>query len=280
MNVTRIDAVPFLSAMEKIKHEVPGEMHSILRWQMGLWVRDIIIKIYGDPASSLATQKKQGEAAVYGDIMGTRKSGALYQVYVESDQKPKHIPGMQAYSLKAKSGVVYFVDEKALDSNPSSRSIKDRHHSFRNSRGRVRAPAVAYRMHGGARVVETPTVPKDRLLAYVATVQARVGRAKASWLLAYEYFKLKAGMNLLTWNAPSWIQRHRTGTSTFGHVSDRYDEVSGYVDLEAGAELLFGDNPEDALNRTWPTRLKDLTGPFAMRRLKGKIEKYNASRAA
>jgi hypothetical protein len=276
-SITRIDAVPFLSAMENLKHEVPGEMHSILRWQMGLWVRDIIIKIYGDPKGSLATQKKQGEATVYGDLTGTRKSGALYQVYVESEQKPKHIPGMQAYSMKAKSGAVYFVDEKSLDPNPSSRSFKARHASFRNDRGRVRAPEVLYRMHGGAKVIQTPTVPKDRLHAYVATVQARVGRAKASWLLAYEHFKKNAGMNLLTWSAPAWIQRHSTNAGTFGHVSDRYNPATGHVDLEAGSELLFGDDSSAALDRTWPTRLKDLMGPFAMKRLKGKIEKYNVS---
>jgi hypothetical protein len=279
MNVVRIDTAPFMAAMAKLKKEVPVEMHTIMRWQMGLWVRDIIAKIYGNPAKKLAPQKKDGEDAIYFDLMGSRKAGSLYQVFVESEQKPKHMPGMQAYSMKSKKGVVYFVDEKAIDFNPSSRSFKDRHMTYRNKRGRVKAPPPAFRMHGKAKIIQTPTVPKDRLEAYIKTVQARVGRAKASWLVAYDHFKQTVGFNLLPWSAPSWIQRHRTSVGTFGHIADRIDENAGTIDIEAGSELLFGDNPEDALNRTWPTRFRDLTGPYAMLRLKGRIQKYNATAA-
>ena len=280
MSIT-FDNSKFLAAMKELTRVTGVELQTVMRWQMGLWTRDIILKIYSDPKASIAEQKKMGEKAIYSDLLGSAKHGeTLFAPYDPSLAKPQERPLYNAVLLRAESGAPYMVDKAHFLPDVSPQRLVKIHEAHRDKRGRVRVPGPATRKAGGWTVSNAYTVPASTLKAYVKTIQARVGRGKASWLKAYDHFKQSVGMNLLPWLAPSWIRRHASPMSLQGSVGDRFDATTMTGEWYAGSDAEYGIDPQDAVNRTYPTRMKDLQSGHALRRLKGRIEAFSASRKA
>lgn len=282
---TQLKAAQFIEAMRQLKKETGIEMRSVMRWQMGLWVQDIIKKIYGDPRASLAQQKQMGEKAVYSDLLGSwRHQDALFAGYDPAFGKPRDMKTTagvvyDAVMLRSREGAPYLIDKAHFLPDASASQLAAIHRANRRN-GRVQISGVRSRMAGTWRVSHTYTVPKDVLMAYVKSVQARVGRAKASWLKAFNYFKHSAGGNLLPWAPLPWIQRHAADMDSQGVVGDVFNEQAMKGEWAAGSNALYGIDPQQVIARTWPTRLKDLQGPYALKRLKGRMEKFSARKAA
>jgi hypothetical protein len=282
----KFDNSQFLLAMKQLTAETGVELQTVMRWQMGLWIRDIMKKMYGDPKAWGPTdnkgllQEKMGAAAIYGDLLGTRKRGeTLFAAYDPALAKPSERPLYHATLLTAESGATYMVDNAHFLPSASTAQLSAIHQAHRDKRGRVRVPGLPYRKEGKTKISMVYTVPKDALAAYVKHVQASVGKAKASWSRAYDYFKRNVGMNLLPWTPPSWIGRHAKSMWGESVVGDQFEAATMTGSFWAGSNVVHGQDPQDALERTWPTRRKDLEGHMALKRLKGRIEKFSAKEA-
>lgn len=289
----RIDTAPFMAAMRQLQKEVAIEMHSVMRWQMGLWTRDIITKIYGDPAISLAEQKKAGENAIYGDLLGTatsRNRPPLFEGIEDAtiDNWWEYKPGMKTVNtiygdlvfMKSRGGGVFAVQKTYFYPDASVRELEVLHRSLRlPSTGRPSRAGGWSKDIGRWKTTNSITTRKSTLDKYVQHVINRVGRAKSTWLEAYNHFKQTVGMNLLPWNPPSWIERHSRSVLGEGVYLDKFDPNTITGEWAAGSNLDYGKDPQASVSRTFPNRLKDLQGGWALKRLKGRIEKFSAKEA-
>jgi len=86
-------------------------------------------------------------------------------------------------------------------------------------------------------------------------------------------------MNLLPWNPPTWIRRHANATRQFGIHIENFSEANMTGKFAAGSELVYGRDPEDIVKRCVETRYADLSGPYALKRLEGRIRKFQPTRA-
>jgi len=190
----------FIEACHKLKQEVGVEMVTVMRWQMGLLCRDVILKFAADPKLSAADQKRAGERAIYDDLL--RKRTALFAEIPEGAKvQPMKDTAKATYDamlVTKPDGAKFLVANKSFYGNAGPGTMKRIHQLHR-----VKGRAALYHQketRNGWTVSQRFYFPAAAVREYVKQVHGRVGRAKAAWMEAYEYFKGKVGMNLLPWN--------------------------------------------------------------------------------
>jgi hypothetical protein len=64
-----------------------------------------------------------------------------------------------------------------------------------------------------------------------------------------------------------------------GVFGDQFDEIAMKGEVMGGSNVLYGKNPQEILNRTWPTRQKDLSGGYALKRLQDIFNRHQTPQA-
>jgi hypothetical protein len=293
-----VDYKPFQDAIRQLTKETGISMRQVIRWQMGLWVRDIIKKLYADPQAWPPNdgrglrQKKMGEGAIYGDLLGTMKHRPLFEGMDSRTTEAKWEGGgssadprtmnvskvVDAQALKTKTGAIYLVDKVHYMPHANIRDMERVHQANRRpSDGRVSVAGDANRTVGRWKVKNVYVVPKDMLQQYVKYVQAKVGKAKASWIHPYRYFQtVDRGdlKGLLPWQPPEWLTRHERAMWGDGVAFEQFNASGDKGYVVAGSNIIHGKSPESELQRTVPTRMKDFENGFALKRLQGILKKY------
>jgi len=135
----------------------------------------------GGKPGNASKQRKQGEEAAASDLDRAFARIDDRMVFFES--------GGRKMARIVATGAVF-----EIPNNLWKPAIIGRHKQLRNSRGRVpKQPRQAW-------------VVKKELEKYIKTVAARVGKLKASWIPAAEYFARKVNGAV---NVPAWVSRHR-----------------------------------------------------------------------
>lgn len=278
-----IDTREFEEAVKGAKNDLGLELMTVIRWQMGLWCRDIILKVYADPKASLAQQRKMGRNAIYGDLLGSKRAGGSLFAPLKKDIKSVWFNRKaDARMIITRKGQKFSVDDAHYLPSATEATIYKIHQDHRDGKGRVRVTEKD-RTSNGIRIQNVFYVPAEVLKSYIKSVQDRVGRGKSTWMNAYSYFKGKVSKyNLLPWSPSEWINRHNSAVSGMGGKSEQYmmSTMSGMAVSSSNAE--YGIDPKNIIERTMETRRKDLQGPNVMKRFQGRMDKYNAkqSRAA
>ena len=266
------DSSKFIGAMKELQKEVPLEFQSIMRWQMSLWVRDIIEKIGGDPRKSMFKQRQAGEGLVGADI------GKVFGILKKNDtvfalSKGKDMTGL--FMVKTESNGVFLMSLSHNLHYAGPTKMETMHNERRNSAGRVKN-ALQDTRRNGLNLKGKYMVPKAVLLAYIKEKQSHVGRTKACWVKALNYFE-GLSQGLAKWQAPAWVTRNAAAVSSLSMVSETFNAGAMTGEWAAGSQLDYGRGTGSAtINSTGQTRMNDLERPFAATRLIGIFNKHKA----
>lgn len=254
-----LDTRQFQSAISSFAKETGVDMGFALRWQMALWVKDLIKRTQGSWGKSLFEQKKAGEAAVKNDLK------ALFEPIANK----KMLQGMRD-DLSTKD-LIYRIwggNRVSISRNqiPSDINMPGAHQGMRQSRGRVRMkPLKQY-------------VSDVAFRKYQKEVLKHVGRAKSGWASAAEYFGQKAH-GLVPNMLPAWIKRNAGWAVGKGYtMKSDVQQDTMHIQLVAGNDVPYV-RPGNMMNSSLQTRTNDLT-KYAQLRIKKLCEKYSAQKGA
>jgi hypothetical protein len=261
------DGSQFLRAVEELKREVPYEIDKLFSWQEALWVRDIIKKISANPSLPMGQQKQRGEMAVEKDLRRlfafSAKDGGAHRWDTKNG-------GM----VKTAKGAVVFYDADHWEVS----DFKNIHQKNRGSRGRVKK-SVGGMTEIDGKMYSNKYLPKQNpaLLRYMAEIKSHVGKTKASWLKALDYFNAKSG-GLANWTAPSWVTRNKGWGNANGGAYSNFsvNRISGEWAAGSNVPWITERDAASIVNATGATRIRDLKTQNALMRLKKVIEKHNA----
>ena len=175
----------------------------------------------GQKAGNAKSQRSTGEAAITYDLVG-KKGGsegsrkglfgfltAAMTLYEEFNGGGK-LPNFNL--VKLKSGAVYLVDKNFAMPGASSAELQRIHLAHRTANGRVSTAGQKDRKVGRWKAKHKYFAPESVVRGYVKSVQNRVGKLKAGWLVAARHFAGKTGGKV---NSSAWIDRHGdSGTYT------------------------------------------------------------------
>lgn len=281
----QMDATKFRDAVEELAKEVGTDMDVVMSWQMALWTRGIILSLYSDPKVSESKQRKMGENAITGDILGKPQHRALFTPLKEDykwwEFKPTKDCQIDANVVKTKDGARFLVDKIHFLVRASTGQLEKLHRqNRRTSDGRVSVAGDSDIEIGRWKVKNTYMVPRATLEQYVKEIQSHVGRAKSSWLKAYRFFQAKAE-NLISWMPPQWVERNGKWGWGYGIANVlNYHPKAMTGTWVGGSNIDWGKSPKNTIDFEGQKRLKDLAGPYAIKRLQGLIDKHQKEKLA
>lgn len=280
MNVQmRLDAKGFYSAMASIQREVPIELHTLLCWQMALVVQNIMVNIgvkidegLGGGRAKLPAQKREHELRIEGQL------SRLFQVPESNWTITKPIKKTKGghYGdriIKTNNGVMRVdMDHDFYGSKDVMAKMETIHKKHRGRRGQVLV-TLNPKMAGKISYIQKFLVKQSSFNKYNRDVQKHIGRTKASFNYALEFFSSKS-KGLATWMPPTWVRRHG---NYFGAASITWNPQTMVGTFMAGSNVPWARdlNARGKLEYALRMRMKDITSGRVMMKLKGKIEQYN-----
>jgi hypothetical protein len=254
-------------------------MADVLRYQMALWLKDIIRRTAADPRASLAKQKAAGEKAVRDDLMRIFMGIPDQQMQQFGDEWQAYNKGQPiGHLFKTKSGAVYGVENDLLDERGAN--LAAHHQRYRSkTTGRVTRAGTKTRNIGRWKFVDKLHTPLSKLREYIASVQSHVGRTKAGWLPAANYFSAKA-KPLVADLAPGWVQRHAAyGAAASPPPTDSLQAHTLTGELVAGNGVPWVRDDSGFMQSTLRTRIRDLENGM-WKRLEGIKQKLSINTGA
>jgi len=191
-----------------------------LRWvyydQMRLWANDLIKRF---PPKS----QGQGERRVAKDInrifmSDTKDIDAMWPAKVNGQI-------IDAMIFKRKDGSIIGVDRALYFPSPSQSDMENHHDNYRDSRGHVtQRKAYHMRPEGRWKFIDFFVTPQPDIDAFIMWRQSHVGRLKAGWLGAANYWAAKSNGTV---KADGYVTRH--GDAWSGHGGDIGNDGSGWL---------------------------------------------------
>lgn len=273
MNEVTFDARQFLGAMRELKKEIPFEMNLVMRWQMGLLCKTMIEKIGSNPSWSLPTQQKKGERAVANDVRKIFEP--IKTEYKWWDYKGKEFSGMKV--VKTGTGSTFLVPQNKFIDDSNASSVSALHQSMRKPNGRTFDTGLDRHKKKKQYIHEKYMIPVNMLNEHIKDVQTHVGRCKACWVKAFDYFVGKS-KGMISWAPPAWVTRNRMAVSQHSFQAEEVNEFAMTGKWQAGSNLAYGRNPGSVLGYAMNLRIKDLQG-YALLRLQKVLNKHQARAA-
>ena len=157
-----------------------------------------------------AKQKKIGENAIVGDLLGKNGKGGVFRVRKMSTFKKaekwqqtlgKDMAGMQHAIWATKDGRVFGVEHNLYQPDASISTMRAHHNKYRNSRGRVSQAGREDLQIGRHVFLDKMFITKQRFNAYMKYLKKRIGKGKGGWNKAATALKTPR---------PKWIKGHGT----------------------------------------------------------------------
>jgi hypothetical protein len=283
-----LNELGFTASMEGVLREVGGHMGWVLDWQMALLCKDAILKLGGQ--QGLPIRKK----AVRSDIERLFASPTVKAAW------PMGEGSERSWGIKLSGGGVYqlgafyyspdismesmtkFHNQKRMPSNGrvgmgweggqygGRQSGKGSHRQWRGVDVKMRNIPLQFKIH----------VPKNILREYISMVQSHIGRTKAAWCEAADYFAAKA-QGWVSNMYPEWVGRNKGWAYSNGYSirEDTVDAIAmtGHVTSGTGVPWARDDGLLESLVEN---RKHDIEKGYALTRLKGICAKYSARSAS
>lgn len=219
-------------------------MSALIRYQMALWTLDLIKKTGTDPNWSWAIQRRRGIASI--------RTG-LDQIFVGIDE-PSVLQkwqddegGEELYRTNKKTGK-FRIRRKLLKT-----SMADWHRERRDKRtGRVRKPNAVSDAWGGRMPIPTKIIEK-----FHRDLSKDVGKTKAGWIPAANYFKAKAN-GIAVGSTPGWVTRHGGWASAYGKGYEQGSWLSGTITAVAENNVPWARDWAGIMNLSLRTRQRDI----------------------
>ena len=157
-----------------------------------------------------AKQKKIGENAIVGDLLGKGGKGGVFRVRKMSTFKKaekwqpslgKDMAGMQHAIWATKDGRVFGVEHNFYQPDASISTTKVHHNKYRNSRGRVSQAGREDLQIGRHVFLDKMFITNQRFNAYMKYLKKRIGKGTGGWNKAATALKTPR---------PKWIKGHGT----------------------------------------------------------------------
>jgi hypothetical protein len=270
-----LNTLAFTRAMDQILREVGQHMDFVLHWQEALWLKDIIKKVGGDPSKSLPGQRIQAERAIKSDM--ERLFGTL------KDSDRISAPDSNGNSIVQrgrgrKAETFWIVDARRM---PSMQSVERIHRPARNTRGRI--------SEGGSWGGRTPYkgnvlnkqyfTSKTVLNDYIKALKTHVGRTKAAWCKAADYFAAKA-QGWVSDLYPEFVARNKGWGARYGVVVDAVDMTTMKGHVSGGSNVPWARDEHAMIAETMRTRKSDIEKGYAFKRLQGILKEHSAKGVA
>ena len=270
-----LNSLSYMLAMDELVKEVPEHMATVVYWQMGLLTKDIIAKVGGNPTVGIEQYRTGMEKRIAADL------GKLFGVLNDSDRisAPDDKGNAIVQRGRGKKAETFWI----LDSRrvPSFASVDRIHAGSRDSKGRVRKSGSwqERESYKGNTLNKQYFTSRTMLADYIKAIQSHVGRTKAAWCKAADYFGAKAA-GFITSLYPSWVGRHKGWAAQYSVSEDVLNphDMTGYV--AAGSNVPWASDPDNLIESCLETRRKDIEKGYAKTRLEAILKAHSASGAA
>lgn len=272
----KFDSKSFIDAMNYVSKQSGLSMQVILRSQMSLWAKSLV-------RMTFPRKRSDGEGAIFSYKAG-RIGGDLSMLFKpvpdnewEDNQnffeavKSENIPA-GAYVFKSKTGAVYGVEsDYVLNDIDSMRGI---HQRSRGKNGRVTKQPNKTRNVGNWKFVDKYHVKWSMLRQYAKEVASHVGREKAGWLAAANYFGSKSDKLIDRGRVPKWVGRHQEWAMSRGGYGDTLQpsNMTGSVAAYSSVEWAEDDG---LMRKARNARINDLQ-KYMLKRIQKKLDKIKA----
>jgi hypothetical protein len=179
--------------------------------------------------------------------------------------------------VQTKAGGLYLIDPQHDARSADMQALSEIHKKYRNSAGRVKREISDQEKKVKGLAVKGKYIVKENVLKrYIKDVQKRVGRTKACWMNALGFFESRS-KGLAKWMPPNWISSHTGDVGAYSFAASSVNQAAMTGTWEAGSRLAYGRNPKWTINATGQTRMKDLKGGWAVKRLQKVFDKHKAA---
>jgi hypothetical protein len=266
----------FIKAMNYVSQQSGLSMQTILRSQMSLWAKSLVRMTY-------PKKKTDGEKAIFDYTAGKLKGdlGRLFKPIPDNEWKDnenffetvagENIPA-GTYVFKAKTGAVYGVENDYVVNDIDS--MRQHHQKNRGKNGRVTRAGSYTRDVGRWKFVDKYHVKWSMLRQYAKEVMSHVGREKAGWLMAANYFNSKSDKLIDKGRIPNWVDRHEEWAISRGGYKDTVQpqKMAGEVVAYSSVEWAHDDG---LMRKSLNARLNDLQ-KYMLKRIQKNLDKIKA----
>lgn len=222
----RIDDAEFVSAMNVMGKKLGLETADIARYQMALWVKDLVRWTHTNPRWSLGEQRRRGEQRIEKDLF---KVFAIVRREVFDKWKlDAETANRVDLFRRNQAGEIYRL-EKAKLRNFAEAGMRKWHQDHRIKRTgrtwRVNDDEYAF----GGRM----PVPEPVFKAYLAGIKKMVGLMKAGWGGAAIAFAGRSRIRVAS-PVPPWVGRHISS----GYVQGSWGDTVNGNDITGALEAV------------------------------------------
>lgn len=237
------DPRKFLDALKTVSREAGVSMSNLIRYQMALWVNDLIKRTAGDPKNT-SGHRRAGQEAIRRD---------LSKIFVAIDNPSV----LQKWQDAAKGDSIYRYNDQKKRFRVRAKLLKEtmeRWHTQNRDRrsGRTMKPANQADAWGGRMPVQT-----RRLEQFARKVSRDVGKTKAGWLVAANRFAA-ATQGIVTNMAPAWVARHAGWAAAYGDGYEQGSMLSGTITAVAVNKIPWARDWSGMMAATMRTRQLDI----------------------